>query len=288
VYQFELIETASSSANKAPYQLLKDLSHYAVMLQMEIDAVVNGDEQISDLEKNLLPLRDLLETMKQDYVQRAKGELPVIELTLSTIAQASACTDAKKISTLLHGYLKQMEPHLERYKRQAAELQLTQGLESITSTWLEKYSIHLKSTYIMIVVTRGPKKGLIETQFFKNLRHRHGISDVKTLSGGVIENEMLAEHMNVDFHTILPMLVNDLARDLASQSIAEGMLGHRDRMHEDILSPHAKSILAALEKPTLIPESAKARQTGFWKPKEEEKLQSKCPFHAPASKERGC
>ncbi|NDH08474.1 MAG: hypothetical protein EBY16_02425 [Gammaproteobacteria bacterium] len=143
------------------------------------------------------------------------------------------------------------------------------GLEHITSGWLDKYAINLKSTYIVIVGSRGPKKELIELQYFHRLRSRHGITDVNTLSGGIIYTEMLPEQMK---NLSLPTIVSDVARDLASQDVAEGMLGDRTAMHRDVLSRHARPVIAASA-------GLSALWTSFWGPQPVSNTKSKYPFH---------
>lgn len=89
----------------------------------------------------------------------------MIDLTLEIIEKASACEHISHLKDLSESYLRDMFSHHERYGRQATEFQL-HGLEHITSGWLDKYAINLKSTYIVIVGSRGPKKELIELQYF--------------------------------------------------------------------------------------------------------------------------
>jgi hypothetical protein len=274
--QYETIDEIATPAKQEPYLLLKIMSHYAVRLHMLLDGIIKGEVSLSHVAEKLYPLREQLVTLKQNYQNIARSELHVIDLTLVNIERASSCVDIRQFKDLSECYLREMAPHHERYGRKATELQLN-GLEKIISEWLDNYAINLKSTYIVIVGSRGPKKGLIELQYFQRLRSRHGIIDVNTLSGGIIYTEMLPEQMN---NVSLPTIVSDVARDLASQEIAEGILGDRTAMHRDVLSRHAGPTLTALEVegPKLISERVSALWSSFWKPPEESKPKSKCPL----------
>lgn len=275
--QYETIDEIATPAKQEPYLLLKIMSHYAVRLHMLLDGIIKGDIHLSHVAEKLNPLREQLVTLKQNYQNIVKSELHVIDLTLVTIERASSCADIHQLKDLSDGYLREMANHHERYGRQATEFQLN-GLEKIISEWLDNHAINLKSTYIVIVGARGPKKGLIEFQYFQRLRSRHGITNVNTLSGGIIYTEMLPEQMN---NVSLLTIVNDVARDLASQDVAQGMLGDRTAMHRDVLGRHAGTVLADLEagEPKLITECMSALWSSFWRPSEESKPKSKCPFH---------
>lgn len=89
---------------------------------------------------------------------------------------------------------------------------------------------------------------------------------------------MLPEQMK---NLSLPTIVSDVARDLASQDVAEGMLGDRTAMHRDVLSRHARPVIAALEKnkPALLSAGLSALWTSFWGPQPVSNTKSKCPFH---------
>ncbi len=273
--QYEIIDEIETPAKQEPYRLLKMMSHYAVRLHMLLDGIIKGEICLSHVAEKLQPLREELVTLKQNFQSIVKSELHVIDLTLVKIERASSCVDIRQLKDLYECYLREMAPHHERYGRQATEFQL-KGLDKIISKWLANYAINLKSTYIVIVGTRGPKQGHIESQYFERLRSRHGITHVNTLSGGIIYTEMLQEQMS---NVSIPTIVSDVARDLASQEVAKGMLGDRTAMHRDVLSRHAGPILTALEveKPKLI-ESVSALWSSFWRPQEESKPKGKCPF----------
>ena len=274
---YELLEMIATPAKKAPYLLIKTISHYVVRLHMILAATLKKEIAIGEVGKRLMALRDQLATLKRDYPNDVKDKLAVVDLTLSIIDNASSAVDIGQIQDLYELYLKEMKPHHHDYGRQATEYQLS-GLKEITSKWLDDYCIDLKDTYIIIVGARGPKRDLIEKQYFQALRSSHGVAEANTSSGGIIYSEMLPEQMNVHYS----VLIDDLARDLHSQDIAESMLNNRDGMNEDILGRHAKPVLESLEKTKKLvsePKYGTGLWAGFWKQQEQDKPISKCPFH---------
>ena len=78
----------------------------------------------------------------------------------------------------------------------------------------------------------------------------------------------------------IPTLVSDVARDLASQEVSEGMLGDRTAMHRDVLSRHAKPVLASIgtEHAKSISHRVSTLLSSFWRPQTEGKPKDKCPL----------
>lgn len=269
--QFETIETVATAAKQESYILIKTISHYIVRLHLVVEAILKGEIALVQITRNLEPLRSQLSTFKTNYLHHVKTELPVIDLSLRMIENLSDCTSLNEVEVLSKHYTMEMESHHERYGRQATERQL-RSLDNITSRWLELYAVNLRSTYIIMVGARGPKKDLVEMQYFKSLRAQHGLADKKSSRNGTIYSEMLPEQMDVT----IQVLLHDLARDLVNQDVGEGMLNNREAMNEDILGRHAKSILSVVKKPTL----GASLWLGFWgKQQPDEKAKSKCPFH---------
>ena len=265
----------ATPAKRAPYLLIKTISHCSVRFHQILNALLQKEISIEKGADRLKALRDRLISLKHNYPNIVRGETTVIDLTLSNIDNALLAADLNQIQSLHEIYGKNMKVHHERYGRQATELQLG-GLEEITSKWLIDYAIDLKLTYIIIVGSRGPKKGLIEKQYFDMLRSKHGVCAGNTPSGGVIYSEMLPEQMNIHYS----VLIKDLARDICNQEIGEKMLNNREAMYEDILSRYAEPILATLGKSTeIIPRASLWGR--FWKPPAPDQGESvsKCPFH---------
>jgi len=269
------VSTLATPAKKAPYLLIKTISHYLVKLHMILNSMFQKELTIEEGIYHINVLRDKLVTLQHNYPNEARDETAVIDRTLLIIAEASSAVDLKQIEQLYEPYFLGMKEHHERYGRQATKYQL-HGLEAITSKWISDHLINLKSTYIIIVGSRGPKKNLIEKQYFDSLRIKHGISTGNTPYGGIIYSEMLPEQMDIHYS----VLVNDLARDLRNQDVAANMLNNREAMYEDILGRHAKLILLDMEKSKeSIPYCKTSLWGRFWKPQEHNKSISKCPFH---------
>lgn len=272
---YELLETTPTPAKKTPSLLIKTISHYVVRVHMVLAAALKQEISIGEISKHFLPLREELATLKRDYPDEVNDKLSMIDLTLSIIEDTLSAMNIDQIRDLHQIYLKETKPHHERYGRQATEYQL-RGLKEIVSKWLDDYCIDLRSTYAIIVGARGPKQDMLEKQYFQALRRAHGIADANTSSGGIIYSEMLPEQMNVHYS----VLIDDLARDLHNQDIAESILDNRDGMNKDILGHHAKLVLELSEKKQpLIPECGTGIWAGFWKQQEQGEPTSKCPFH---------
>lgn len=268
--QFETIETVATPAKQEPYLLIKTISHNVVRLHMILEIYLNPNLAVEST-SNLQQLRDQLLTLKNNYPHQVKSELPVIDLSLQVIDKLNNCVKRAQVDALSKQYLMEMEPHHERYGRQATEHQL-RGLDQITTKWLALHAVNLQSTYIIIVGARGPKKGLIEMQYFKSLRGNHGLLDKNTSKNGTLYSEMLPEQMDVS----IQILLDDLARDLVNQDIGERMLHNREAMNEDVLSRHGKSFLARVQRPAL----GAPLWLSFWRKQQSgENTKSQCPVH---------
>jgi hypothetical protein len=135
----------------------------------------------------------------------------------------------------------------------------------------------LRTTYIIIVCSSGPRKGLIEKQYFEDLRKHHGLSSKRnTSSGGLITIEMPPKQQKEIRYS---ELIEILGVDIFNQDMGESVLKNREAMYQDILSPYAGPILSELESlKKTISDVSSSLLHGFWKPKEQDSSK-KCPFH---------
>lgn len=236
----EEIVTIATPAKENPYVLMKTVSHLSVTLFELLDALIHAEISLENAREESLQLRQHLLALKMNYASDLPQIGTVLDLTLSVVEQISP---ASCFMQLRDRYLLEISPYLDELGRQAASCQL-QGIEKIISGWLKKYTIDLRSTYSILVGARGPRKNMIEHQYFVDLYLRHGMSQENTLTGGIIFAEMLPQQMNV----ATSLLIQDLATDLMNQEVGAGMLGSREGMNEDILGKHAKAVLNTFAK----------------------------------------
>jgi hypothetical protein len=272
---YESCITLATPAKKEPYLLIKTMSHFLVELHMRLTNMFQKKLTIEAGIDSLKVLRDQLITLQHDYPDIVRDESIVIKRIISMIDNASLAADLEQTEARYKIFFMSMKAHHERYGRTATSLQL-KGLDEIISSWLSEFQIDLKSTYILIVGARAPKKGLIEKQYFEGLRSRHGISPENNASGGIAYIEMLPEQMDIDYHC----LVKDLARDLANQNVAEDMLNDRKAMYKDVLGDYAPPILLELENTKEIVSHTKTGHSKrFYRPKGPDEFIGQCPFY---------
>ena len=127
----------------------------------------------------------------------------------------------------------------ESYAKQATQLQL-QGMHDIVLPWVK--NIELCKTSVLIAVAAGPKKDLIEGQYFHYIYREQGIIDPIN-NQHIIYVEMLTKQLNtIDSQC----LIGVLKEKILNRAIAGVMLGNPEAMNQDVLVRFAPNILQRL------------------------------------------
>ncbi|WP_182390616.1 hypothetical protein [Legionella sp. PC997] len=236
-----LCEESNTPAMDDPYLLLKITCHFSISLFEILEQAIQRHIRLEDLPEELDELYEQIETLHTNF-SNLDVVMPTIDLMLSYLKEISRCTQVNQLELIRKRYLRDLKPNIDKYTEMAAELQL-KGLQQIYISWNQKYLIDLMKTYIIIVGARGPKKDLIEHQFFNALRAYYGIDEKNTPFGGIIYSEMLPQQMK---DLTIEMLIDDLARDLHNMQIGLGMLNDRHAMYQDVLGKYAPRVIKEL------------------------------------------
>ncbi|WP_454782351.1 hypothetical protein [Legionella sp. WA2022007384] len=235
------LEKNDTPAIDDSYLLMKVTCHFSISLFEILEQSIQLNITLEDLPKELDQLYEKIETLRTNYFNLDTVK-PAIDLMLSYLDLISRCTQVNQLKLIQKRYLRDLKPRIDKLSEKAAELQLN-GLQQICVSWHKKHGIDLEKTYIIIVGARGPKKDLIEHQFFNAWRAHYGIDEKNTPSGGIIYSEMLPQQMK---DLTIEMLIDDLARDLHNMQIGLRMLNDRQAMYQDVLGKYGPRVIGVL------------------------------------------
>ncbi|MBA2655666.1 MAG: hypothetical protein H0U70_01620 [Tatlockia sp.] len=227
------LESQKSPALKAKYKLIKSIAHLSVMLEGSLQSIHKNQE--------LLKIKSLLTMLKNLDNNWLNNELNVINRMVQIIEKALDSTNEKNIQCLHAQFIKEIQPVNERYASLASDLQIN-GLHDIMSYWAERENIRLENSRVLIVCAKGPRKDLIEKQYFQWLYSEQGISNIEE-SGYLICVEMLPEQMNT---ITTSSLLDVLRKHEINAEIGKNMLGDSDAMNKDVLGQYAPDVLKKL------------------------------------------
>lgn len=149
------------------------------------------------------------------------------------------------ILDLFQQYRLEIKPKIDSLSKYAVKLQLKQ-LDFIAKIWQEKYNIDLKKNRVLIVGAHGPRKGLIEMQYFRSW-YRSSIEDEPVKNNYVYYIEMLVHKMKeIDIKEDL--IEGFLAQEEYNKSVAGWVLDNPLGMEEDVLNSFAPDVLMKLSK----------------------------------------
>lgn len=233
------IKSASSAAQKAPYQLIKSLSHVSVLIAILLESNFYSD--LDNKREYLDRLSIYLEQLKISNNEKVKDYLPLINRSLCIIKQAQSCSSQEEISLLLNKYLQDLKHTHESIALQATQLQLA-SLNRIMSEWLAIKNIQLEKSRVLILGTHGPREDLIEQQYFESLYEKYGLKNPKNMH--VIYVEVLPEHVaNIKIEMLIE---NFLSKHELNKDIGEKMLADRKAMFKDVLGQYAPQVIKSL------------------------------------------
>ncbi len=227
------LESQKSPALKDQYKLIKSISHLSVMLEGSLQSIHQNQELLK-----IKSLLDMLKNLDNDWLNK---ELNVINRMVQIIEKALDSTNEKNIQCLHAQFTKEMQPVNDRYASLASDLQIN-GLHDIMSYWAERENIRLENSRVLIVCAKGPRKDLIEKQYFQWLYSEEGINKIEE-SGHLICVEMLPEQMST---VTTSSLLNVLKKHEINAEIGKNMLGDSDAMNKDVLAQYAPDLLRNL------------------------------------------
>lgn len=235
------LECQTTPAQGEQYNLIKSLSHLSVMLDRALQSIKDAGFTREKEEVELQRIQSLLTLLKKLNHDFLEKELEVINWMLGIIDQALAVDGKEQIQCIHAQYLREIQSTNEKYSRQAADLQI-HGLHEKISYWMARENIQLEKTRILIVCARGPRKDLIEKQYFHWLYSEQGIMEEKD-KDYVLCVEMLPEQMST---VTTSMLLDFLRKHETNAHIGRNMLGDSNAMYKDVLGKYAPPILRKL------------------------------------------
>jgi hypothetical protein len=233
----EKVVHSSTPALEHEYKFLKSMAHISVWLNVVLQAF---KEEHSDKNKDeLLRIKYHLSVLKRLNTTLLEKEEEIIHSLNLLIEQVLITSSVREIAHLRKKYFAELLDANKRYAQRATELQLN-GMHCLMDSWLKAYTLNLEATRVLIVCAHGPKRNLIEAQYFLNLYNQHGIAHGEKARGYVIPVPMLDEQIA---RVKQEQLIAFLRKYILNSDIGKDMLDDDKAMTKDVLGPYAPSIL---------------------------------------------
>lgn len=231
-------DTQKTPALGDSYNLIKSISHCSVWLNLILQSVIEGKEKTQSHQTDVLKIKVYLEELKK-INSLSTRDLGAIEMIQKYVDKAVQATHWEEIQTIQIDFLRDTKSINDFYALLATQLQL-KGLNTIVANWgISDWS----TSRILIVSAHGPRKGLIEKQYFLDLYSKHGITDPQKICSQIVTVQMIPEHLStVSKQTLIDFLRNNEI----NRYTAKTMLGDSRAMNRDILSPYAPEVLKNL------------------------------------------
>ncbi|WP_167554536.1 hypothetical protein [Legionella israelensis] len=236
-------QSFATAALQERYKLVKAISHLSVsiveMVNMYLEKKIGRDklmDLLRSLSKDASNIHSFLDKKNKTIDQKS------LQLTREFLSKVLNCqadfpTDEALLCSLKN-YLGKIKGLNEQHAKEAAALQLN-SLRDIMQKWLNMESFHLNTSRILIVGTHGPRKNLIEMQFFKKL-----LSDNQLTSKAddlLVYIEMLPRQIS---KVTTDEIIHDfLAPHEANKKVADSLLSDERAMFKDVLAPYGKEVL---------------------------------------------
>lgn len=215
------------------------MAHISVWLNVILQAIINTGttekKPLSELARIKIHLLSLGEWNR--FLD--KNEKDVINFLVELIDKIGLSSSIEHISQVQQDYLVRIADVNTSYAQKATELQLN-GMHHLVQAWRNIYQLNWDTTRVLIVCAHGPKRNLIEKQYFLDLYAEHGFPINKEINKYVLPVTMLDEQIAT---VTQKHLIDFLRKFQVNGSIAESMLGNFMAMTEDVLAPHAEPVL---------------------------------------------
>jgi hypothetical protein len=230
---------ANTPALNTEYKFLKSMAHISVWLNVVLQSLVNRTENVNEDKEELLRIKSHLHVLRKWNNTLQESEHSVIDSLIHLIEQVLVTSSLNEITLLRKKYLTEMFDANKRYAQRATELQLN-GMHHIMSSWFKEYRLNLEATRVLIVCAHGPKRNLIEIQYFLDLYAKHGFPNAEKAKGLVIPVTMLDEQIR---KVKQKQLITFLRTYILNSDIGKDMLDDDMAMTKDVLGPYAPAVL---------------------------------------------
>lgn len=229
-----------SPALQKEYDNIKTSSHLSLIVIMKVNDILSNPGLFPCRENLLLNLRNLLVCSPSEAFLSDDSNQQMVNLALSFIDKAIAISEYHEVKGLLKDTIQLINSMNKLLMSAASKLQIT-GLNSVVSEWISDYQIDLRRSRVIIAGAKGPRKRMIEKEFFIRLFLDYGISDADKEDRWIYYAEML------------PIQSSDLSAELLIKQclgphelqklIGALMFDSEDAMFEDLLADSAKEHL---------------------------------------------
>jgi hypothetical protein len=235
---YEEVDALATPASLNPYVLRKTLIHKQVELEIIWGALCHKDISWHAMDLVMEKLtHDLHQLAHALHLTESKANSPsidVIHTTLDAILQTKSCNNLDDIHTLKEKYVEEMKPVVKQYSKEVSKMQLD-GINDIMQLWASNHRLNLLSAHAIIVGAKGPRKGMIEVQYFEHRYKQHQKMPTDYIHYIESPTDCMPEMK-------IPQLINEWARHCLNQRIGKER-GNINMMNEDILSEYALEVL---------------------------------------------
>ena len=237
--EYQEIEKTETPALMESYIVHKTLIHKITELLILWNALEHHHASIAIVKAELLRMTEDLENLSTQLgPDHSAQHLKTIDFLINTIMRATDCKTLEELAHIQCEFSRKMFPIITTYGQECTRLQL-EGLHTIMKRWTAEHSILADTSRVIIVGTRGPRKDMIEKQFFEDHYKKAGTSP-KTIADRVLYEER-AGHLIPD--TDITKLIEDFGKYLLNQTVGLKGLGNKDAMNEDVLGIYAPKVL---------------------------------------------
>jgi len=217
-------------ARKPGYNKLKTMAHISANINIILLPYLTGKTLCgSYIPIALNKLSEYISGLK-----KSQGSDSIFDDTLKYIELLKDCKNKGEMEKVLREYNKLSLNKNMQLCKLSAKLQIN-GINKIISKWKSEGYLASGNTKIIIAGSQGPRKKLIEKQYFER---QYGTESVTYV-------EMLPKQLlNVTPYDLLERLLEDEQ----NKTIGDYMFSNSEALFEDILGDHAKEPLEALSK----------------------------------------
>lgn len=201
-----------------------------------LQSMIRKQEKTIRHAQDLRIINKQIQGMKRVIEEDMKEHLPNVCNILKHIRKIRMLQQMDTLPCIKAQLLNDIQSINDAYRENAANVQWD-DMTAIVNNWRLEHRIELERTRILIACAKGPKKNLLELQFFHHIYKEDGLSTGEE-SDYIDDFEMLPKQLSTISNDCL---VRELKSKLLNAQLAIDMLhGNAKGMEEDVLGEYAK------------------------------------------------
>ena len=238
-------ETETPLITSEDYHALKSACHTPIILLDAIKSECLSKTEMQEVhayaQQCLTQLGGMRKKKHQDCIAN------IMNRTMDCVEQLSHSVrltlQDEVVIKIISEYKISISADIDYLSAQAATMQLNL-LHETTQQWILKYNLDLSKTRVLLVAPHGPRKGLIEMQYYLKLFEQN-LLNRPIKDNYVYYVEMLGSQLGSI--KVKEQLINEfLAREEQNKTVASWLLDNPLGMQQDVLKEQAPEIISQL------------------------------------------